>query len=328
MTHKVRSIILCLIILFFIIAAPIIILYSLGYNFDWQEKKLVLTGGLYIKTTPKNATVYINDKPRKETPAFIKRLIPKYYQIKVTKEGYHDWNKKLKIESKIVTEVKNIILIPINPKIEIINEKISDNFSLKEYVNEESIISNDVFYIQKPSFILYKTDKENSFQEQISLTPLPDNQEYEILVSNNQKIAVLSNNKDLYTLNNETRNFELIKENIKQAQFSNDNGKLLYYTPNEIWIYHLNNNQQDKKTGEHELITRLSQEIEQAIWHEFNQHIIFLVDKDIKIIELDSRDERNTTDIIKMNVQEIAYSNENQLLYVVKDEKLLGISLE
>jgi len=305
---------------------PMIILYSLGYNFDWQEKKLVLTGGLYVKTIPKDATVYINDKQKKETPAFIKRLTPKYYQIKVAKEGFHDWNKKLKIESKIVTEIKNIVLIPINPEIEIINEKISDNFSLKEYVSEESIISDDIFYIQKPSFVVYKTDKDNSFQEQISLTPLPDDQEYEIIISDDQQIAVLSSNRDLYILNNETRNFELIKENVKQAQFSSDNRKLLYYTPNEIWIYYSNSNQQNKKIGEHELTTRLSQEIEQAIWYESNQHIIFLVGKDIKIIELDSRDERNITDIIKINTQEIAYSNENQLLYIIKDEKLLGIS--
>jgi len=48
-------------------------------------KRIVLTGGLYIKSVPKKATVYINDKPKEETPVFIKRLVPKYYQIKVVK---------------------------------------------------------------------------------------------------------------------------------------------------------------------------------------------------------------------------------------------------
>ena len=154
MNSKTRRIILCLVILFFIIATPTIILYSLGYSFDWQEKEIVLTGGLYVKSVPKKATIYINNKPKKETPAFIKRLSPKYYQIKVAKEGFHEWHKKLKIESKLVTEVKDIILIPINPEIKVINEKISDNFSLKEYVSIENNTSNNIFYIHKPSYIL------------------------------------------------------------------------------------------------------------------------------------------------------------------------------
>jgi len=291
----------------------------LGYSFDWQEKEIVLTGGLYIKSTPKKATVYINEKPKKETPAFIKRLIPKYYQIKVTKEGFHEWHKKLKIESKLVTEVKDIILIPINPEIKVINEKISDDFLLKEYLASEINVTSDVFYIQEPSYILYKTDRTNSFQEQISLTPLPENRKYEIIVSDNQQIAILDDNKQLYIFNKETRSFELIKENVQQVQFSYDNEKLLYYTPNEIWIYYL-----DK----HELITRLSQEIKQAIWYETNKHIIFLVNEKIKIIELDNRDEKNITDIIKIDAQEIAYSEEEQILYLTKDKKLIGISLE
>ena len=319
MNSKTRRIILCLVILFFIIATPTIILYSLGYSFDWQEKEIVLTGGLYVKSVPKKATIYINNKPKKETPAFIKRLSPKYYQIKVAKEGFHEWHKKLKIESKLVTEVKDIILIPINPEIKVINEKISDNFSLKEYVSIENNTSNNIFYIHKPSYILYKTDETNSFQEQTSLTPLPENQEYEIIVSNNQQIAILSDNNKLYIFNKETRDFELIKENVQQAQFSNDNQKLLYHTPNEIWVYDLDNNK---------LITRLSQKIEQAIWYETNQHIIFLVNGKIKIVELDDRDERNIIDLIEIDTQEIAYSEKDQILYLTKNEKLIGISLE
>lgn len=304
-----------------------ILLYAWGYSFDWQGKKIVLTGGLYIKSIPKKAAVYLDDKQEKETPVFIKRLLPKYYQVKVTKDGYYDWNKKLKIESKLVTEAKDILLIPINPKIEVVNEKIAENFSLKEYLSLKNAGSNDIFYIQKPSYILYKTDKTNSSLEQISLTPLPNNQEYEIIVSNNQKIALLNDIKELYIFNQATRNFELIKQNVQEAQFSSDNQKLLYYTPNEIWIYYLDN-VNDKKTGEHELITRLSQKIEGAVWYKTNQHIIFLVNQEIKIIELDDRDERNIVDIIKIDAQQMAYSEKDQTLYLTKEQKFLRIFLE
>jgi hypothetical protein len=329
MTRRTRRILLCITILFFILAAPTVLLYALGYSFDWQKKKPVLTGGLYLKSIPKKAKVYLNDKPKKETPAFVKRLLPKDYQVKVTKAGFRPWQKKLKVESKLVTEARNILLIPLNPKIEIINEKLPENFSLEEFLSQEK--SNDIFYIQKPSYILYHTDQAGSYQEQISLTPLPADQEYKIFVSPNKRIAVLSDTNELYLLNSETRVFELISQNVQGAQFSDDNKKLLYFTPSEIWVYYLEDIliQPNKKAGEKELITRLSQKIKQAIWYgRTNEHIIFSVGQHIKIIELDGRDQRNTRDIIKLDAKQIAYNREDKKIYCVKGEKLLKMSLE
>lgn len=327
MNYKTRCAILCLIIIFFILLAPTIVFYSMGYSFDWQEKRIVLTGALYLKSTPKKAKVYINEKLKEETPAYIKRLSPKYYQIRVVKEGYQGWKKNLKIESQLVTEAKNILLIPNNPEIEIINDKIADDFSLNQYISQENKINENVFYIHKPTYIVYKTDQVNSFQEQINLTPLPEDNEYQIIVSGNENLAVLNNQGSFYLLNKQKRNFELIKENVKGAIFSYDNKKILYYTSNEIWIYYLEDNNK-KKATEYELITRMSQEIGQVIWHKESNHIIFLIDQQLKIVELDDRDERNMNDIIKINVQEIGYSFKNDLIYLIKDNKLIGLSLE
>ncbi|MFH1938035.1 MAG: PEGA domain-containing protein [Patescibacteria group bacterium] len=321
MTFKIRRIILIGTILFFVIVAPTALLYSYGYSFDWQKKKVVLTGGFYFESLPKKADVYLNDKLKEKTPVFIKRLLPKEYQIKITKDGYHSWQKNLRIESKLVTEAKNILLIPLNPKIKIINEALPIDFSLEEFIQTEE--SNNVFYIQEPSYILYKTDKENSFQKQISLTPLPINHQYQIFVSTNEQIAVLDENKQLYLLNQEIKTFRLINQNVQGLQFSNDN-KLLYFTPSEIWVYYLN-----RKNNQQELITRLSQKIKQAIWHnKTNEHIIFSVDQNIKITELDGRNGRNTNDLIELNFNQMAYSEKNELLYLIKDKQLLSISLE
>ena len=321
MTRRTRRIILIGAVLFFVLVTPAVLFYAWGYSFDWQNKKIVLTGGIYLKSVPKKADVYINNQIQKEiTPTFIKRLLPKEYQIKVTKQGYHPWQKNLKVESKIVTEAKNILLIPFNPEIETINQELPVNFSLKDFIQEEP---NIIFYIQEPSYILYKTDKENSFQEQISLTSLPINHQYQIFTSINEQIAVLDENKQLYLLNPEMKTFELINQNVQGLQFSNDN-KLLYFTPSEIWVYYLN-----RKNNQQELITRLSQEIKQAIWYnKTNEHIIFSVGQNIKITELDVRNGRNTNDLIELNFNQMAYNEKNKLLYLVKDKQLLSISLE
>jgi hypothetical protein len=329
MTRRVRRIILCSTILFFVLTAPVVLLYAWGYSFDWQKKKPVLTGGLYLKSIPKKAEVYIDDKPKKETPAFIKRLVPREYQVRVVKEGFYPWQKKLKVESKLVTEARNILLIPLNPKIEVVNQELTNDFSLEELLKQEK--SNSIFYIQKPSYILYKTDQNNSFQEQISSTSLPNGQDYQIFASSNEQIAVLSDNQELYLFNYQTRSFELISQNVQGVQFSNDNKKLLYFTLYELWVYYLEGTpeQPSKNAGDKELITRLSQKIDQAIWYDStSQHIIFLIDQIIKITELDSRDQRNTVDLIKLDIQEMAYSQKDEKIYFIKDKKLLSLSLE
>jgi len=329
MTRRLRRFLFYTTTLFFILAVPLVLLYAWGYGFDWQNKKPVLVGGLYLKSIPKKAEVYLNNRYKKETPAFIKRLSPKDYQIKITKDGFHPWQKKLRVESRLVTEARNILLIPLNLDIETVNEQLSEDFSLKDFLPHQE--SDDIFYVREPSYILYRTDKAGSFQEQVSLTPLPADQAYEIFVSANERIAALSTSSELYLLNPETRTFELISRDVTGLQFSEDNKKLLYFSSSEIWVYYLEDilTQPSKKANEKEIITRLSQKIKQAIWYsQTDEHIVFVVGQTVKVAELDSRDRRNITDLCKLEVSQIAYGQEDEKLYFVKGEKLLRTALE
>lgn len=290
MSHFVRKAFLYITIILFLLIAPTIIAYALGYSFDWQTKKPVLTGGFYLKSVPKKTNIYINDKFEQETPAFIKRLVPKYYQIRIEKEGYYPWGKNLKVESKIVTEVKNIILIPKEPE-------------LKEE-NIFPLIEEPLHTFRLENNILYKED------EQISLTPLEDG-EYEIFARNDNVILL---SKDLYLLNQRT--FETIAKDVSFAQFS-ENNRLLYLTNNEIWVYDFND--QTK-----ELITRSSREIKQAAWY-LNEHIVFTTEEAAKIIEIDSRDKRNIFNLVEMEVDRIIC---NEKIYFKAQDKIFSLLLE
>ena len=328
MTLKTRRIILGLTIFFFVLIAPAVLFYSWGYSFDWQKKKFVLTGGFYFESVPKKAEIYLNNKLSKETPVFIKRLLPGEYQIKITKDEFQPWQKRLKINSGLVAEARSILLIPLSPKIEIIDENLPENFLIEEFLSKEK--TSDIYYIQEQNYILYKTNANGSSREQISLTPLLP-QKYDIIVSPNKKIAVLSANNELYLLNSETKAFELIARDIQGIQFSSDNKKMLYFTLNEIWAYYLEDilSQPNKKTGEKELITRLGEKIKNAVWYgKTNAHIIFSTGQNIKIAELDDRDERNIIDIIKLDAQQIAYDPKEKAILVAKNKKLIQISLE
>jgi len=320
MTQQARRIIFSITILLFAVATPLILLYAWGYSFDWQTKRIALTGGLYLKSTPDDAKIYLNDKLSGETNTLVRRLAPKEYQVKIVKDGFHPWTKKLKVESKIVTDARNILLIPFEPKVEIVNEVLPENFSLQDFISQNE--SDSIFYIQVPSYILYKTDQNNSFQEQISLNPLPSNRQYQIFVSDNQMVAVLDDQGQLYLLNQDSRNFDSISQKVKGVEFTNDNDKLLYFTTSEIWIYSLTN-------ANKELITRSSQEIKQSIWYQkTNQHILCLIGNNVKIIELDGRDERNSVDVLRLDIDQIAYNPDNEGIYFIRENKLSSISLE
>ncbi|OGZ33710.1 MAG: hypothetical protein A3I88_02110 [Candidatus Portnoybacteria bacterium RIFCSPLOWO2_12_FULL_39_9] len=328
MNKQTRRLLLASLIIIFLLAAPAVLFYAWGYSFDWQNKKPVITGGIYLESIPKKAEIYLDGRLKNHTPRLLKRLVPKEYQIKLIKEGYYSWQKKLKVESQLVTEARNILLLPQAPEIELIDDNLTENFSLQSLFPKKE---KEIFELQEPSYILYKSNPERTAQTQISVAPLPLNQTYQIIVSPNQNLAALSEQGKLYLFNPEKKIFEELAENIKGAQFSDDDKKILYFSQSEIWVAYLKDNliQPYKKAGEKELITRLSQEIKQAIWYpKTNEHIILAVGQVIKIIELDNRDIRNITDFIETQASQIAYDAKTEKLYFVEGEKLYNVSLK
>lgn len=137
MTKKIRTILTLVFLFLFLIITPVIVLYSQGYRFDFNPSigriKIIQTGGFYFKVNPSQVSVYLNEKFKKKTSiifnaAFIKDLLPKSYRIQVKKDGYYTWEKKLEIKEKLVTEAKNIVLIPENPNFKLLEKDIDDFF--------------------------------------------------------------------------------------------------------------------------------------------------------------------------------------------------------
>jgi len=133
MTKRTRTILFSILLIFFLIVAPLIVLYSLGWRFDWQNKKAVQTGIFYFKAWPKSSNIYINEELKDKTDMFfgsalVDYLMPNKYEIKITKEGYHDWKKILDITKKKVTEAKNITLIPNNVNLQKLIENVEEFF--------------------------------------------------------------------------------------------------------------------------------------------------------------------------------------------------------
>jgi len=133
MTKKTKTTLFFSLVAIFIIIAPLLILYSQGYRFDFQKGKIIRTGGLFLKISPSGSNVYIDHRLTKKTnfvfdSVFLNNLLPKKYHILVKKDGYYSWNKTLEIEEAKVTEAKNIVLFKKDITPSLVAENIDDFF--------------------------------------------------------------------------------------------------------------------------------------------------------------------------------------------------------
>lgn len=136
--------------LIFIIVTPLLILYARGFYFLWGSKVFIKTGGVFLKSSNENSLkISVGDNLVKETSflskgAIVSPLNPGEYKIRVEKDGFSPWEKKMKVREETMTEVRNILLIPDSEKI---NARIIAGSSTTElslmplsYVNNKIVV--------------------------------------------------------------------------------------------------------------------------------------------------------------------------------------------
>lgn len=108
--HQRRLIVITFIALF-LTAAPIVVLYTSGYRYNWQKNKVEQVGVLMLNVLPADAKLYLNNEllPDKR-PLRMANLLPNSYQARAEKDGYHSWQKNLEIKGRESTLVYDIAL--------------------------------------------------------------------------------------------------------------------------------------------------------------------------------------------------------------------------
>jgi hypothetical protein len=106
-----------ILILIFIIITPLLIAYSLGYDFNISKKEVRLTGGIFIKTRTPRVSIFLDNALVKETPlliggALLTRIEPGMHILQLKKKDYTPWTKTVEVKPSTVTELRNILLIP------------------------------------------------------------------------------------------------------------------------------------------------------------------------------------------------------------------------
>lgn len=117
--HGSKQIVISLIILAILLIGTVgVILYGTGYRFGIQQGKPTVskTGILVTNSEPRGAQVFLNGHLTTATDTTL-NLTPGEYVVKIVKDGYFPWEKKLRIQEKVVT-VADARLFPIALRLE------------------------------------------------------------------------------------------------------------------------------------------------------------------------------------------------------------------
>lgn len=90
-----------------------VIIYARGYRLDFEGKSLKSTGLLVATSTPDGASVYVDGKLKTATNNTLS-LVPGWYKVRISKEGYIPWEKRMRVQGEIVSET-NAVLFPVAP---------------------------------------------------------------------------------------------------------------------------------------------------------------------------------------------------------------------
>src|SRR6185295_4991598 len=94
-----RRVIAFVFALLFVVAAPLLLLYAIGYRYSSKTHSFIKTGTFVISTIPEGADIYLNDqKYSSATPSTITSVPPATYELKLEKNGYYPWAKKFILE--------------------------------------------------------------------------------------------------------------------------------------------------------------------------------------------------------------------------------------
>ncbi len=228
----------------FLIISPILILYTSGYRYDFKNGIIQETGAISIDILPKNAITYLNDsKLNAKIPIRLKNLAQGKYKVRLTADGYYDWEKEVVVENKQTVYIKEIKLIKKSEP-----QKISSNKVNKLYLSTDH------------DFIVYQTNEtptafwlknlKNDEERQILKGVAEKNYEVKWSKSKNNLVMITSDDlSDVYIFN--ANNIDKIlnvtkteKNKITRVQWNESSqSEFFYSTKNQIMLMNVDTQQ-------------------------------------------------------------------------------------
>ena len=236
MHPKKRKVLLIILFLSFLFFGGNAVFYAYGWRIDLNNFKLVKVGGLYVKTKPPNAQIFLNGKLIRrgfslfESGVLVNNLFPQKYFLEIKAKNFKDWKRQIEIIPSLVTEIKNATLIPNNY-----------NDVLKTNIKSFLVLPNDDLVITDfQNKIIYK----NFVLKGDQIIDVSSNYNKILTLDSKNKIHWLN-----YLENNTSTNLESLfkkkseKFSLKNIYFNQDSSnELILYDDNQIYSFDLSRN--------------------------------------------------------------------------------------
>jgi len=173
------------------------------------------------------------------------------------------------------------------------------------YISAEE--ENDVFYVLN----LNRGEKQK-------ILDLGQAVSYEFRQPYNDFFCLLDSDATLYLIDPNKEDYLMKKfYNVQDLKWDLYNRVLLLKNDFEIWSY-------DLITKEEFLINRFSKKIEDIFWHRNNNHIFYILEGELYVIELDNRDKRNFYDLKNIYNSKLFLANKRgNILYHITPSGLI-----
>ncbi len=96
----------------FVIIAPLVILYAMGYRPRISSPTPHPVGVILADALPKGATISLDEKSHGSLPKAIPNIEPGLVRVRVEKLGYTPWEKVLEVKPTQATDIRSIRLLP------------------------------------------------------------------------------------------------------------------------------------------------------------------------------------------------------------------------
>ena len=189
----------------------------------------------------------------------------------------------------------------------------------------------NLYYFQLPEGIIYKTTFDGSATPDQITTSAPDDMNdptYQIVVYDDDRIAMMNKSHDLYIYNEgeEDSYFNKLSSDAIGSQFSDDGKKLLFWSDREVSVYFTRKWEVQPTRDENETmpITNFSNPIENVQWYRDYEHVLFTSNNEVKMIEIDNRGNRNMVNILTLNDNSsllVDNFSDNKLYYTEKNDQ-------
>lgn len=116
MTKNTKRLLFYSAVVMFALLSYAVILYAQGYKYSFSEAKFFRTGSIYVKAN-EDAKVYMNGKFLNSTSFFgnsyiINGLLPGQYIVRLERDNFSSWQKKISVEEGLVNDYSRIFLLP------------------------------------------------------------------------------------------------------------------------------------------------------------------------------------------------------------------------